>query len=110
MGEVPLDVAETLIQRPDRYIRGSAGEQFAHRGFRARIGTKNSCFCSEAARFAKIGDHWLLVRTLLGSTVQLGEGNDRRLELLGQQLQSTEKAETSCWRDSTRLPEDISWR
>ena len=68
--------------------------------------------CRRPARWTPIRGrhHGPLVLALLGTTVQLGQRNDRDLQLLGEQLQRTRNSETSCWRDSTFLPELISCR
>src|SRR4026207_427794 len=41
----------------------------------------------QAAALTKIRKHGPLVRTLLGPTIELGEGYHRHIELLGQQLE-----------------------
>src|SRR5690606_41114268 len=38
-------------------------------------------------RLAQVGDHRLLVGALFGATVELGERDDRDLQLLGEQLE-----------------------
>ena len=62
----------------------------------------------QRARLTKIADHRTLVGALFRSTVELGQRDDRDLELLGQELDLAGELETSNWRDSTFLPEVIS--
>ena len=59
----------------------------------------------DRSRFSEVGHLRPLVGALLRPTVELADRDDRDLELLREQLRARENSATSCWRDSTFLPE-----
>ena len=53
------------------------------------VGAEQPGVGGEAARLAEVGEHRALVGALLEAAVELGEGDDRALELAGEDLQAT---------------------
>ena len=89
MRQVPADVAQVVVERPDRDVGLAGLEQLAHRRLGAGVGAQDPGVRGEAAGLTEVGQHRLLVLPLLRATVQLRHRDDRDLELLGQQLERT---------------------
>src|SRR5688500_4559024 len=86
---MPADVTQVVVQGPHGDVGRTALEELAHRRLSAGVGPQDPGPGWQATRFPEVGEHRLLVLTLLRPAVQLRHRDDRDLELLGQQLERT---------------------
>ena len=78
--------SQPVVERPHRHVTRAGGEQLPDAGLGARVGTQHAGRSRQAARFAKVREHRLLVGALLRGPVQLAERDDGDFEFLGEQL------------------------
>jgi len=65
----------------------AALQQFAERDRCPGVRAQQCRVCREAARLPQVREHGALVLPLLGTAVQLGDGNHRDVKFLGEQLE-----------------------
>jgi len=69
--EVPPYITERGVERPHRHVASTGGEQGPKRHLGTGVGAQDAGRRRQAAAFAKVGQHRLLVGALLRATVEL---------------------------------------
>ena len=87
VGERRGHQAPVVVEAPNRHVALARRHQLAKGDFGIRVGAQEPGAGDQAARLAEIGQHRALVGALLEAAVELGEGDDGRLELAGEDLE-----------------------
>ena len=79
--------AVSLVDRPQRNVARVGGHELAERDPRVGVGSHELRVGSEATAFAEVRQHWPLVASGFEVAAELAEGDDRHLELTGEDLE-----------------------
>jgi hypothetical protein len=108
--QVPAHIPQRLVERPHRHVARARVIELAHCRLRAGVGSQDPGVGGQAARFPQVGHLRALVGALLGPRLSWLIAMTGTSSSLASSLRARENSDTSCWRLSTRLPEDISCR